>query len=204
MGEPTSTMSSRQVRREQVSGDSGKGGGSEPELDRPESMLLDLDRYVPALLNFIDNKMTSSATATYRTLFDVSVLEWRCLSLIAIEPWLSPQRLCQVIGLDKAAASRAVAKLRQKGLVQARANALRSRFLELALTEEGWRRHQSIIVVALERERRLLSALSSDERESLLRALHKMHGRIPTARESLDFARSPAGGDSGSGKAGPA
>ena len=153
------------------------------------ALTLNLERYVPGLLNFIDNKMTSSAAATYRNLFGVSVTEWRCLSLIALEPWLSPQRVCQVIGLDKAAASRALAKLREKGLVQTRPNALRSQFLEVALTEAGAHTHDMIIRVAHERERRLLRALAPSELDALLIALHKMHSAIPSARESIEYAK---------------
>jgi DNA-binding MarR family transcriptional regulator len=157
--------------------------------------LLDLERYVPALLDFVANKMSSSAGASYRKLFGIGVIEWRCLSLIALEPWLAPQRLCQVIGLDKAAASRSVAKLRGKGLVQARPNALRSRFLELALTQEGQRVHDRIIVIAHGRERRLLGSLSQTEVDVLIGALHKMLGSIPGTKETLVFAKSLDGDD---------
>ena len=167
-------------------------GGRPPRapIEGRAALTLDLARYVPALLNFIDNKMTNSAAATYRTLFGIGVIEWRCLSLIALEPWLSPQRVCHVIGLDKAAVSRALARLKEKGLVQTRPNALRSRFLEVALTEQGARIHDRVIRVAHERERRLLAALSPAEIDALLAAMHKMHGAIPTARDSLEYANS--------------
>jgi len=140
---------------------------------------LDLERYVPALLTFITNKLTHGASNLYRKHFGVGVIEWRCMALLAIEPWIAPGRICQVIGLDKAAVSRSVRALRQGGLVEVRANSQRSRFLEIALTDRGRALHDRILRVALERERRLLADLTDHERETLIVALNKMHGRIP-------------------------
>ena len=48
--------------------------------------MLDLDRYVPAFITFIANKLSNSATAFYQKNFGVNVTEWRIMSLLAIEP----------------------------------------------------------------------------------------------------------------------
>jgi|APMI01.1.fsa_nt_gi DNA-binding MarR family transcriptional regulator len=149
---------------------------------------LDLERYVPALLTFITNKLTHGASSLYRKHFGVGVIEWRCMALLAIEPWIAPGRICQVIGLDKAAVSRSVRSLQEAGLVEVRANSHRSRFLEVALTDKGRALHDRIIRVAFERERRLLADLAPEEREILIRALNKMHRRVPFVNAPFEIA----------------
>lgn len=141
-------------------------------------LVLDLERYIPALLVFLSNKFTHGSSTLYRKHFGVGVIEWRCMALLAIEPWISPNRICQVIGLDKAAVSRGVRILEDQGLVAVRPNKQRSRFLEIALTEKGATLHDQLVRVSLERERRLIADLNSEEREILIRGLNKMLKRI--------------------------
>ena len=62
---------------------------------------LDLDRYVPAFVTFIANKLSNSATVFYQRNFGVNVTEWRIMSLLAIEPGIPASRICNVIGFDK-------------------------------------------------------------------------------------------------------
>ena len=62
----------------------------EPAAD--DGPLLDLDRYVPALITFIANKLSRSATVLYQKRFAVNVTEWRILALLAIEPEIPAAR----------------------------------------------------------------------------------------------------------------
>lgn len=70
--------------------------------------ILDLERYVPALLTFVSNKLAKGASATYLRMFDVGVTEWRVISMLAVEPNITANRICQVIGFDKALVSRSL------------------------------------------------------------------------------------------------
>ena len=156
------------------------------EAGRTTGPVLDLDAYVPGLITFLANKLTHGASALYRRHFGVGVIEWRCLSQLALEPWIPPGRIVQVIGLDKAAVSRSIRALERQGLVKVRSSRQRSRFLEMALTEKGRALHDRILAVALERERRLLMDLSGEERSILLSALNKMHDRMAEVNAPLD------------------
>jgi predicted transcriptional regulator len=85
---------------------------------------LDLDRYVPAFITFIANKLSNSATAFYQRQFGVNVTEWRIMSLLAIEPGIPASRICHVIGFDKGPVSRTLAGLEKRGLVSIRTDGL--------------------------------------------------------------------------------
>src|SRR5438309_806090 len=79
--------------------------------------VLDLERYVPALITFIANKLSRSATVLYQKRFGVNVTEWRILALLAIEPGIPASRICHVIGFDKGPVSRTLGMMQQRGLV---------------------------------------------------------------------------------------
>lgn len=139
---------------------------------------LDLDRYVPAFVTFIANKLSNSATAFYQREFGVNVTEWRIMSLLAIEPGIPASRICHVIGFDKGPVSRTLAGLEKRGLVSIRTDPNDGRTHSISLTAKGRATHDKVIVAALERERRLLSCLNKDEREVLIDLLRRLHENL--------------------------
>jgi DNA-binding MarR family transcriptional regulator len=152
--------------------------GEDPQL----KLVLDLDRYVPALITFIANKLSRSATVLYQKLFAVSVTEWRILSLLAIEPEISAARICQVIGFDKGPVSRTLTAMEDRGLVAIKVDREDGRTYSISLTAKGAATHDKVIAIALERERRLLSCLSKPERETLIALLQRVHGNLDAVK----------------------
>src|SRR5882724_13114885 len=140
--------------------------------------LLDLDRYVPAFVTFIANKLSNSATALYQRNFGVNITEWRIMSLLAIEPGIPASRICNVIGFDKGPVSRNLSMLQKRGLVVIRTAPDDGRTHTISLTARGRAIHDKVIVAALERERRLLSCLKKDEREVLIDLLRRLHENL--------------------------
>jgi len=148
--------------------------------------VLDLDRYVPALITFIANKLSRSATVLYQKRFGVNVTEWRILALLAIEPAISAARICHVIGFDKGPVSRTLAVMEQSGLVTIRTDESDGRTHAISLTSKGRTTHDQVIAAALERERRLLSCLRKDEREMLINLLGRIHSNLDAVTAPLD------------------
>ncbi len=146
----------------------------------PDSQTLDLDRYVPALITFIANKLSNSATALYGRKFGVNITEWRIMALLAIEPAIPASRICHVIGFNKGPVSRTLATLQKRGLIAIRIHPNDGRAHSISLTAKGRATHDKIIAVALERERRLLSCLGQDEREVLIDLLRRLHDNLGT------------------------
>ena len=147
---------------------------------------LDLDRYVPAFITFIANKLSNSATAFYQKQFGVNVTEWRIMSLLAIEPGIPASRICHVIGFDKGPVSRTLAGLEKRGLVSIRTDPNDGRTHSISLTTKGRTIHDKVIVAAFERERRLLSCLTKDEREVLIDLLRRLHENLDAVTGGTD------------------
>ena len=143
---------------------------SDAVTDPPPRM--DLARYVPALLVFIANRLTSSGSASYRRLFGIGIVDFRVMAMLSIEPGASGARICDVIGLDKAAVSRALKTLEERGYVTALPGQARAR--TVTLTTAGEALYQRAWKVAQRRETRLLSLLSPTEQEILRGLLRKV------------------------------
>jgi len=139
---------------------------------------LDLNRYVPAFITFIANKLSNSATALYQREFGVNVTEWRIMSLLAIEPGIPASRICHVIGFDKGPVSRTLGAMEKRGLIAIRTDPNDGRTHSISLTAKGRATHDKVIIAAFERERRLLSCLSKDEQEVLIDLLRRLHENL--------------------------
>lgn len=141
--------------------------------------VVDLERYVPAFLTWIANKLSRGASQHYLGVFDVGIETWRCLVLLAIEDSISAQRVSRIIGMDKASVSRCFKGMQTKGLIAMRLDATDGRLRIATLTPKGRELHDQILGVALERERALLSVLSQAERETLIGLLKRLHENLP-------------------------
>lgn len=139
---------------------------------------IDLEVYIPALINILSTRLSSSASVTYRSLFGLSVLEWRILVLLARKPGLSAQQVGSVVGQHKGPISRAVRVLESKSLVRV-GFAKKGHRHELHITPAGMALYRASIPVAMERQRRLLADLSQEERAQLRSLLKRMIARVP-------------------------
>src|ERR1700720_4769730 len=84
--------------------------------------LLDLNRYVPAFVTFIANKLSNSATVFYQRNFGVNVTD---------------SRICHVIGFNKGPVSRTLATMQKRGLVTIRTAPDDGRSHSISLTARG-------------------------------------------------------------------
>jgi DNA-binding MarR family transcriptional regulator len=149
----------------------------------PHSPHLNLSRYVPGLLTFLSNKLSSGASTCYRKRFGVGVVEWRMLSMLAVENAISPNRISQVIGLDKSAVSRALQHLANAGYVTIETDVQDGRRNTVSLSVEGEALHDQIFAVAIEREKRLLASLSPPEIDTLVNLLGRLHAQVGYVNE---------------------
>lgn len=144
---------------------------------------LDLARYTPALVTFLVNKISTGSTQIYSELFDISVTEWRIVSLLAVEHPIVAKRVSEVIGLDKATVSRSINRLEKEGYLclSTDENDRRATFVELS--EKGVNLHNQVIDIALDREQEMLKPLTKDEIEQFILILNKLNQNIAAMNE---------------------
>lgn len=141
--------------------------------------VVDLDRYVPALLTWISNKLSRGASQHYLNLFDVGIETWRCLVLLAIENSISAQKVCRIIGMDKSTVSRCFKTMQAKGLITLGLDAADGRVRIATLSAKGRKLHDQILGIALERERAFVSVLDEQELDTLISLLRRLHENLP-------------------------
>lgn len=140
---------------------------------------VNLDRYVPAYLTWIANKLSRGASQHYLSTFDVGIETWRCLVLLAVEGSISAQRVSTVIGMDKGSISRCFKSMQQRGLIRTELAPSDGRVRIAVITSKGRRLHDQIMGMALDRERAFLSVLDEDEVEVLLGLMRRLHANLP-------------------------
>lgn len=138
---------------------------------------LDLGRYIPALLTFASNRLSQGASETYRKLFNIGISEWRVMAILASDPDIPASRMCQVIGFDKALASRVIKKLSQQGLVSVTPDATHGSRSLIRLTPAGEVMHDRVLRVVRERERILHDAFTPAEIDTLVSLLHRLYAQ---------------------------
>lgn len=139
-----------------------------------DEVTLDLTNYFPALLTVIANRWSRESAAIYLKEFNVTLVEWRLMALMAVEPWVTASRVDAVIGMDKASVSRGVRLLEHRGLVETRASATDPRRREMNLTPAGRELQSHLATVALRRENATLECLSKAERATLVKLLTRI------------------------------
>jgi len=159
---------------------------SPPANPTTPSGVVDLERYVPAFLTWIANKLSRGASQHYLAAFDVGIETWRCLVLLAIEGSISAQNVSRIIGMDKGSVSRCFKGMQAKGLITLRLDADDGRLRIATLTKKGRALHDQIMGIALERERAFLAVLSDAERETLIGLLKRLHENLPAVETATD------------------
>ncbi len=139
--------------------------------------MLDLDRYLPAVLVWASNQIANSASRMYREEFGIGITDWRVLVFIEIYPWSTGAEASTFIGLDKGAVSRSLSHLTERGLLKSKSDGLRK--IKYSTTAAGKRLYKRMLKVALAREEALLTGFSGEERELLLQLLHRLLANLP-------------------------
>lgn len=154
-----------------------KTAATQPAEAAPQNV--DLERYVPAFLTWIANKLSRGASQHYLNVFDVGIETWRCLVLLAIHGSISAQQVSRIIGMDKASVSRCFKGMQARGLVTIGLDADDGRLRIATLTRKGRELHDQIRGIALERERAFLAVLDPAETETLIGLLKRLHENLP-------------------------
>ena len=128
---------------------------------------LELEHFLPYRLSVLSNRISQEIAGLYAERFALNVTEWRLLAVLGRYPDLSASELVERTAMDKVAVSRAVASLVADGRLTRKVDGDDRRRAKLRLSAKGYRIYDQVAPLALEYERRLLAALSGEDRAIL-------------------------------------
>ena len=148
----------------------------------PAAASLDLDQFLPYLVNVLANRLSRELAGVYQARFGISIPEWRVIAHLSQHEDVSVREIHQRVDMDKAKVSRAAARLEAAGLIEKDVNEADRRLVRLQLTRKGRRVFAQIEPLALAYERDALAALSPQESAAFRAAVGKLLNRPAVAR----------------------
>lgn len=155
-----------------------EGRLSKPTRKSGQRDIVDIETYAPFFLSAVNNALTHGASKLYRKEVGIGVVEWRIVSMLAIEPGIKASRICEVIHLDKAATSRGLSLLADQSYLIVKASEKDPRDRKWRLSKKGYELHDGVLQLALERERRLIQGVEPEDFEAFLRVMRLMRRNL--------------------------
>jgi DNA-binding MarR family transcriptional regulator len=110
----------------------------------------------------LSNTLGLYSNRRYRAEFDVTLPEWRVMSIIALLETTSAQEISRSVSTDKAWVGLTLQKLEKRGFVRRVSDKQDGRRTLVSFTRPGKEVHDAILANAKRRQRRLLGALGED------------------------------------------
>lgn len=140
---------------------------------------IDFDRYVPTVLSRVMGRLRSSANEFFGKRYGISLLEWRIISFVAAQGPSSTYSIWTEGALDKAAVTRALRGLRDRGLIAVQdVVGQRRRKTAVTLTAAGTALHEATFREVVVRHQRLLRGLSTEAVEQFIATLSHIERQI--------------------------
>jgi DNA-binding MarR family transcriptional regulator len=139
--------------------------------------------FLPYQLAVLAEYTSTRFAEVYSEKFGLSIPEWRVLATVGERDLLRAKDIESERHLHKTVVSRAVAKLRARGLVELKNNPDDRRESFLLLTAKGGKLYREIIPLARIYSNEIVASLSASERASLERGLERMMQRIDAERQ---------------------
>lgn len=141
---------------------------------------IDTQKYVPSLLNVLNNRLTSGASTIYLRKYDVGINEWRIMVVLARTPDVSAKTISQQSAIHLTVISRSLRDMEAKGLVEIQPSKWER---AIKLTPAGLEKYHLIHHTARQRETLLLTGFEESEKEQLCQYLQRMVANIPLVDE---------------------
>ena len=134
----------------------------------------------------LSNTLGLYSNRRYRAEFDVTLPEWRVMSIIALLETTSAQEISRSVSTDKAWVGLTLLKLEKRGFVRRVSDKKDGRRTLVSFTRQGREVHDAILANAKRRQRRLLAALGEKDAETVFAAIERLQAEADRMLEELD------------------
>ncbi len=138
-----------------------------------------VNRYLAAYIMGVANRLANGASNHYRTHYGLGMSEWRAMMALGARKESMVREVAEMADLDQAAASKSVRLLEARGLVTVEQTQRRGRAAIVRLTPVGVETHKSMRAAAGRRQKRLVSAFTDEEIETLWSLLRRVEAQVP-------------------------
>lgn len=139
----------------------------------------EVNRYLAAYIMGVANRLANGASSHYRKRFDIGMSEWRALMAIGTSTHRIVREVAEMADLDYALASKSLKGLQQRALVRIEPTQRRGRAAIVSLTPAGLQVYRGLRASALRRQKRLLSAFTEAEVQTLWKLLRRVEAQVP-------------------------
>jgi DNA-binding MarR family transcriptional regulator len=148
---------------------------------------IDFERYVPTVVSRLSMKLRASAKIYFQENYGLTLLDWRIISFLAAEGPSSAYDISTLGTLEKAAVSRALRGLVDRGLIAIRDDRKSARRRSVvSLTKAGRRLHDLTFDEIVIRHQRLVGDLTRDQIETFIRTAQHLERRIGLMDKEID------------------
>jgi DNA-binding MarR family transcriptional regulator len=132
------------------------------------------DEFIAVLITTVAARLNRGSTNFYRTRWDIGMLEWRVLLVLQRTKALNVRGLAGAAGLDKAAVSRTLTVLEDRGLVSVEQMQSRGRAAIASLTPKGEALCANILRASRDRQEQLFQVFPKADAEALSTMLRQL------------------------------
>jgi len=150
---------------------------AKPSKSRAGGERLELDGFIPYRLSVMQQEVSRAISAVYADKYGLMRYDWRVMAALGDDQPLSANQVCERTNMDKVQVSRAIARLKENGLVDQDQDVADRRRSRLRLTRRGQAMYRDIVPAARAREAELLAVLSVVELQQLERLVEKLYRR---------------------------
>lgn len=134
----------------------------------------------------LSNTLGLYSNRRYRADFDVTLPEWRVLSIVASQGTTSAREVSRTLATDKAWVGLTIQKMEKRGFVKRASDRRDGRRTLVSLTPQGRDVHDAIMANARRRQRRLLGALGEEGAERMFAAIDRLQEEAESMLAELD------------------
>ena len=137
-----------------------------------------LESFLPYQLSVIASRVSRGLARLYAVRFDLTVPEWRIMTVLGRFPGISANEVCELTAMDKVRVSRGVARLLQFEPIRRVSDPSDRRRSKLYLSDTGQQVYEQIIPVAHAYEDKLMAGLDENEGRTLENLLGKIESGV--------------------------
>lgn len=143
------------------------------EKDAGPPSQMNMDRFIPYLLNRIVNRLNLDLLEALRPL-KITPARWRVLAVLMAEDGRSMTELAVYCVMEQSTLTRVVDQMERDGLALRRSRADDNRVIEVFITARGRKAFQIVYPVAVDQANQALKGFSAAEFELFVSLLHRM------------------------------